>query len=256
MSIGETLSGARERAGLTVAQVSRTTRIRETVIEAIERDDFSLSGGDFYARGHIRSIAHVVGVDDVPLVAEYDERHGGGLRPTSVAQAFEPETPIRIGGRRRTNWSLAMVIALVIVAAFVAVRVARGGDHDGGPSAHSSGAGVSSGHSPSAGGPSASPSTSPSPTHAAPKHSDKVKLELKASEPAWVKVTDHHGSELYSGLMEPDMVKHWTAKHEINLVLGNAGGVDVIVNGKDLGAPGDDGHVITLSFGPGDPAAT
>ena len=61
MPIGETLAQARQQAGLTLAQVSRQTRIRETIIRKIEADDFSECGGDFYARGHIRAIAKAVG---------------------------------------------------------------------------------------------------------------------------------------------------------------------------------------------------
>ena len=61
MSIGEALAEARGRAGLTVAEVSQRTRIRETIIRGIERDDYAACGGDFYARGNIRSIANAVG---------------------------------------------------------------------------------------------------------------------------------------------------------------------------------------------------
>jgi len=57
--IGETLAEARHEAGLTVAQVSARTRIRETIIRGIEHDDYAACGGDFYARGNIRSIAKV-----------------------------------------------------------------------------------------------------------------------------------------------------------------------------------------------------
>ena len=59
MSIGESLADARRQAGLTVTQVSQQTRIRESIIRDIEQGDFAASGGDFYARGHIRSIAEI-----------------------------------------------------------------------------------------------------------------------------------------------------------------------------------------------------
>lgn len=75
MSIGEDLAAARRRAGLTVTQVSQRTCIRETIICGIERDDYCACGGDFYARGHIRAIARVVGADPGPLIAEYDATH-------------------------------------------------------------------------------------------------------------------------------------------------------------------------------------
>ncbi len=74
MPIGETLAQARQQAGLTVTQVSRQTRIRETIIRKIEQDDYSECGGDFYARGHLRAIAKAVGTDSGPLIQEYDTR--------------------------------------------------------------------------------------------------------------------------------------------------------------------------------------
>ncbi len=75
MGIGGALAEARTEAGLTVTQVSEHTRIREKLIRDIERDDYSACGGDYYARGHIRAIARVVGTDPVPLIEEYDAAH-------------------------------------------------------------------------------------------------------------------------------------------------------------------------------------
>ena len=75
MSIGETLAQARRWSGLSVTEVSQRTRIRETLVKDIERDDYSACGGDFYARGHIRAIARVVGADPEPLIEEYDATH-------------------------------------------------------------------------------------------------------------------------------------------------------------------------------------
>src|SRR6266849_6821588 len=94
MSIGEALAEARRRAGLTTSQVSQQTRIRETIIRGIERDDYSACGGDFYARGHIRSIARTVGADPEPLIREYDATQGP-RRPVTAGELFGPVTPIK-----------------------------------------------------------------------------------------------------------------------------------------------------------------
>ena len=75
MSIGETLAQARRWSGLSVTEVSQRTRIRETLVKDIERDDYSACGGDFYTRGHIRAIARVVGADPEALIDEYDASH-------------------------------------------------------------------------------------------------------------------------------------------------------------------------------------
>jgi hypothetical protein len=37
----------------------------------------------------------------------------------------------------------------------------------------------------------------------------------------------------------------------INVTIGNAGAVDLNVNGKDAGTPGATGEVLHLQFGPG-----
>src|ERR1700739_258184 len=88
--------------------------IRETIIRPIDQGDFSPCGGDFYARGHIRSIAGVVGTDPAPLIREYDEEHGppGAI---SAADIFEPSTPIKI--RDPKPFPLGKVAAVLLVAA-------------------------------------------------------------------------------------------------------------------------------------------
>jgi cytoskeletal protein RodZ len=92
VSIGEVLADARRRAGLSVTQVSQQTRIRETIIAGIEADDYSACGGDFYARGHIRSIAAAVGADPGPLVEQYDAAR---LEPRALTdEVTEPLTAV------------------------------------------------------------------------------------------------------------------------------------------------------------------
>lgn len=71
MSVGQTLAAARAAAGLSLAQVSERTRVREDVLAGIERDDFAGCRGDSYARGHIRAYAAVVGVPAEPLLEEF-----------------------------------------------------------------------------------------------------------------------------------------------------------------------------------------
>ena len=73
MTVGETLAEARHQAGLSVDELSERTRIRETVLRSIERDDYEACGGDLYVRGYLRAIAGAVGIDAQPLIQEYDK---------------------------------------------------------------------------------------------------------------------------------------------------------------------------------------
>ncbi|WP_329256876.1 DUF4115 domain-containing protein [Actinoallomurus sp. NBC_01490] len=241
-SIGGTLAKARRDAGMTVGQVADRTRIRETVINAIERDDYTLCGGNFYARGHIRSIARAAGIDPEPLIDEYDDAHGGSPQAIPARQAFEPETPVRFRERRAPNWSAAMIVALVLVAIYGIVRVATG--HDEHRSAQRAAAPATATPAPR------SRATSPSP---APAPRKDVTVRVKAKRASWLNVRDAKGKELFSGIIRAGQTEEWKSKKRIRLLIGNGGGVHVTVNGKDVGAPGETGQVIRLSYGPRDP---
>ena len=132
VSIGEVLATARGQAGLTMRQVSQRTRIRETIIGGIERDDFSACGGDFYARG-TRAIARAVGVDGEPLVGEYDSTHG---TPQASPEAGlpGPSAPPRPRRRRRPNGSVALLVVLAAAAA-PTYHLAASGPAGGAPAA-------------------------------------------------------------------------------------------------------------------------
>ena len=48
-------------------------RLRGSLLEQMQADDFSDTGGDVYARGHLRVIAGVLDIDAACLLAAYDE---------------------------------------------------------------------------------------------------------------------------------------------------------------------------------------
>ncbi|TDC71198.1 DUF4115 domain-containing protein [Actinomadura sp. GC306] len=250
MTIGETLTEERQRAGLTVTQVSLQTRIRETVIRGMEADDFSFCGGNFYARGHIRSVSRVIGIDPEPLVAEFDATHGGAPQPVSAASAFEPEQPVAFRERRAPNWSAAMALALAFVVVYGVVQVIG---HDGGAerrTAQQVAGTPAPAPSTSAPAPSPSPETG-GPVAAAPR--TKVEVQVEAKRTTWLNAQDDKGRTLFSGMLRKGDVKDWSAKREIRLVIGVGGSVDLTVNGKDLGSPGQGEGVQRLSFDRDDP---
>jgi hypothetical protein len=122
--IGPELAAARTRLGLTVDQLADRTRIRAHVIEAVEVDDFTPCGGDFYARGHLRTLARVLGIDAGPLVAAYDERYADA--PVSPRTVFEAELG-SVGALRGTrggpNWSVLVAAVMALVLAWSVARL-------------------------------------------------------------------------------------------------------------------------------------
>ncbi|WP_246304719.1 helix-turn-helix domain-containing protein [Nocardioides thalensis] len=123
--IGPQLAAARERLRLSVDQLADRTRVRPHVIESIEVDDFGPCGGDFYARGHLRTLGRVLGVDSAPLVAAYDERYADA--PVDPRRVFASELATGAGGSIRgtrggRNWS---VLVAAVMAAVLVWSVAR-----------------------------------------------------------------------------------------------------------------------------------
>ena len=133
MGIGEALAQVRHQAGLTVAEVSQRTRIREALIRDIENNDYSACGGDFYARGHIRAIAKATGAAPEPLIREFNASRQIPQTLT-LADIFRdtPATPIMPGsaattrGPRRPNKTQALAVA-VLAALLLALGFAAYG---------------------------------------------------------------------------------------------------------------------------------
>ena len=124
--VGPEIAAARTRLSLTVDQLAERTRIRPHVIESIEVDDFAPCGGDFYARGHLRTLARVLGIDATPLLASYDERYADA--PIDARRVFEAELatgeggPIR-GTRGGPNWSVLVAAVMAVVLAWSIARL-------------------------------------------------------------------------------------------------------------------------------------
>ncbi|WTW94577.1 helix-turn-helix domain-containing protein [Streptomycetaceae bacterium NBC_01309] len=248
MSIGQTLADARTKAGLTVEQVSEVTRIRQPLVEAIERDDFAACGGDFYARGHIRSFAKAIDADPEPLLAEYDARFGSGPVPSPTV-IFEPER-VKPERRMAPNWTAAMAAAVVAVVGFVAFQVFSGKDDDKGSTATAT-------STPPPPATQAAPVPPPPPPPAQEVVAQapvdvKVRIDAVTSS-TWASVTNSAGKEVFDGVIAKGKGQEFTDPTQLKVVLGNGPAARLNVNGKDLGPASTKDHVVRFTFKPGDP---
>lgn len=264
MSIGQTLAAARREAGLSVDDVSAKTRLRATVIRAIENDDFSLCGGDFYARGHLRTLASIVGADPAALLAEYDASVADPDDAPIASQMFETETAgrtlTRRTERRAPNWgAAAAVMVLVAIIAFAGVQLLQGG------SSHTPNLAASGSSEPPAIDspspdvttvtPSDVPTTAPAispPSSAVAEAGVHLVLKVTTAK-CWVLATASNGSTLWQGTMNPGDTRTFDDSQRISLKLGNAPATDITVNNVNIGAPPSSTSVASVSFGPGDP---
>ena len=174
VSIGATLAAARRHAGLTVADVSERTRVRQPIIQGIEHDDYASCGGDFYARGHIRAIAEAVGADPAPLIEEFDERWQSSPELTA-AEVFRPSMPLRKRERHRMRWLGFLAVLVLAILGFAIYKFTSGAGH-----AHPT-AVVSS---PAAGGTPAAASASAASVRASTAQTSTAQASPTAASPA------------------------------------------------------------------------
>jgi Helix-turn-helix domain len=243
VSIGEVLADARDQAGLSIAQVSERTRIRQGIIQGIEADDYGVCGGDFYARGHIRSIAQAVGVDPGPLISEYDHDHAatGPISATGidelVAMSRPPHRP-RLG-------PLVLTAAAVVVVLGVAGYLLAGGLGHGPSPAPRAAAPSPSGHTAT----SAAPGDSP----AAAQSSQAVVVRLTSPHGTSVVFTTPSGRYLSRSYAAAGAAVTWTLHRAVHIKVSDPVGVRLTVDGKNPLPARSAAGPVTLSLGPGQP---
>lgn len=254
MAIGETLTSARTALGLSLDDVAAATRIRSTVIRSIEAGDFGPCGGSIYARGHLRSIAAVLGLDPAPLVAEFDRRHGPAPAPMTMP-GLTRAASARVE-RRRPNWTAAMAAALVVVCAAGVVHLLRspGGRPAAVTAPQPTSTPVTSPRLP--GGPSERPAPLPSDAVAL-VDPNMVTVQVRVpADKSWVSITSSTGGQLFQGVLTAGTSQVFRDPKQLRIILGNAGAVDLVVNGRDLGPAGAPGAVKRVVFNRGDPGVS
>ena len=75
----------------------------------------------------------------------------------------------------------------------------------------------------------------------------ELNLELRALARTWLEI-DVDDSLVKDQILDSGMVQTWNAKEKFKLHIGNAGGVRLILNGKDLGLLGDKGEVVKIDL--------
>lgn len=70
------------------------------------------------------------------------------------------------------------------------------------------------------------------------------------SATSWFRIVNGSGAVLFEGDLAPGAVRVFHATHALSFIIGNAGAVDLVVNGHDLGPAGSSGEVVRPLFTP------
>jgi cytoskeleton protein RodZ len=260
---GERLRREREMRGITLDEISESTKISRRHLESLEKEDFDELPGGIFNKGFVRAYARYLGIDEDQAVADYSSATSEPPAPADQFPLDVHDKPDRKLNPRRSP--VPLVLAVVALLAVLAVLWARNrGRRSEGPgnttpptaaagSPHAGSAPVETGTrpAPTPGKMVAAPATPKSaPASIAVTPGRTFVVVVKAKEPAWVSLTAD-GKETWKGVMQADSQRLVRAAKSVVVTTGNAGGIEVSHNGRTLGALGSESQVRTLTFKPG-----
>jgi len=241
MSLGSMITQARKSAAMSIDDLSAATNIRGPLLKEMESDNFSHCGGETYARGHLRNIAVKLGTDPQIFISAFEEEQMQSERSMKDL-LVENSVMKQPEEARKVSWKVLAAISIGSLGIAGLVQII-----------------VSNTSSPTIPAPvssiSATPTTTTAPT---PEPSEKatvstgsgVEVVIEASRAkSWLFVSDASGRTLFSGQISTGTTKTFSSDVSLNFKIGNAGGVDLVVNGKKIDSIGVDGEVVSVSYG-------
>ena len=247
---GENLRCARESRGISLEEVSKATRISVRLLEAIERERFDQLPGGVFRSSFVRQYAQAVGLDEEQTVAEFEQRSPPqelnleehfGIEPikSKIEIPFDPasfaETVAELYHRNRALVTSVLSACLALLLG-TTVYWAWPGDYgdDGGSAAARQSAGETS---------LASTETSNDDS----ARDAGIQVDLSVVEKVWVRATAD-GKRVWERTLRRGDQRSVEADQSVLLLVGNAGGLTVQLNGAPMPSIGPRGQVRRVKF--------
>ncbi|ABO50452.1 conserved hypothetical protein [Desulforamulus reducens MI-1] len=249
MAVGEALRSARKEKGYSFEYLEEATKIRAKYLEALENEEFDILPGPVYAKAFLRTYAKYLEINTEEIMEEYGQITQDNQPPVEEKKQADPE-PV-ISGNKMWRY-VAAGLAIVSLLAFNTFYNNSGQTKDNKPDLPKT---AQDNLNSSA---EKTPSQINVPTKPrTPQEMDGVRVVLKVTEKqSWMQV-EADGNTVFSGLVGAGEMKDFKAQEKIFLHVGNAGVVEVNVNGKNLGRLGENGKVVRIPFNAGeDPKLT
>lgn len=249
-ALGAYLRARREAAGSSLEDMARSTRVGIRHLEALEEERLADLPSPVFVRGFIRAYCGFLRESPDPALSRYE---------TLLGQRTSTQAATALPGPRAT-WASSSVLvglALLVILGVALIVVNLIVKRTGGTSVAAPKFEVSAPYAPppvapvpapaaSAAAP-AKPAVVPAPPAAPPPpaHSSAgaQRLTMKAVEPTWIRVQPDEGRPIEE-LLPAGASREWSAERRFLVTIGNAGGVEITLNGKPLPPLGAKGSVI------------
>nr|MDH3163436.1 DUF4115 domain-containing protein [Bacillus licheniformis] len=286
--LGNRLKEAREEKGMSLDDLQATTKIQKRYLTALEEGNYDIIPGKFYVRAFIKQYAEAVGLDSEHLFEEFkkDIPNSYNDEVSEKLSSIKPQRELPKSASKALELLPTLLVAtgviVVIAIIYVIVQAVNGGGNQQaeGPKTEES----QSKYDVSKDSPltkenqqntdaqkdsaesdkekkdqqsdendkltiKATASEGSSTTYEV-SGSDKLELEVKASENSWVRVRDEKGSSLKEGMMKKGETfqKNITDQSQIDLRIGYAPGVEIKINGEVLSYKLDPKTVMTQNI--------
>jgi cytoskeletal protein RodZ len=242
MTLGEFLQKAREDAGISIEELAHIVNLRPGLIRAMESNDFLPCGGDTYARGHIRNISQTTGSNAKELLAMYDAEHSVDSRSIHSQLVDNNAAAIR-SENRKLSWKVLVgaslsVVVLIGVAQFALSAI------ESEPATTSM---VVDEVQPSP-TPTPSPTASAAPTATSSTTTGELTLSIAATRGNSNIDIVIGGVSVYKGPLFQGESKTFVGENSISIYAGNAGDLDLTLNGEKLAPLGERNQEIRKTF--------
>jgi len=240
--LGQLLRETREKKGLSVAEVEEDTRIRQAQIEALEEEEYGKLPSSIFVKGLLRNYALYLGLDLTEVMKLYGGEDAESRATPVVAEGFEPPKGMAI-----TSW-LFIDICLAILIVASAVVVGSLAYNRWRPSFAASSSTPTRQASLASPVLQFTPTNTPSPTSTPTQvPSGRLQVDVQIIARTWLEVTVDQ-EPAFRGLIEAGTNWSWFAEDSIAMHVGNAGGVVVTLNGRELGALGGQDDVVDIEW--------
>jgi cytoskeletal protein RodZ len=242
----DALRHERLRRGLKLDQLAAQTKIGSRYLQAMEENRFDRLPGGLFTRSFLRQYEQTLGLTDdqvvhspqqqldgPPVLLPEPQRHDKLSHLTRIPMAVWLVTTIFGGGLVSKLWEDTKQDSSETSA-----MARRSASRGGGASQDSNGARPKV----------ETPATTASKSGSGPEFA-AMRVVLTASEPVWLSIKSD-GIHTYSGTLEGQQSKEFNASIRMAIVVGNAGGLIISMNGKPVELLGAHGQVELLVLTP------